>query len=206
MCRFPGVVLNNSSCNSEHSIPYSRKYNDNNNDGKLNFAEVTSHFKSTYDAKYDAGSVEGFFKNLDNDSDGSVNADEFKEFVMGSPYQPSGTSILRALEGASVSSDLITYDPRAETISKEDVIVAVVGENPYAEGVGDNPTIGLSSFDSSVLNRCYKSGNKLVVIILKAINYRRPYKQMGWINCCMASRNGRRRSLGCALWRLFPNW
>ena len=55
---------------------------------------------------------------------------------------------------------------RAENISKGDVIVAVVGENPYAEGIGDNPTIGLSSFDAAVLERCYKSGNKLVVVIL----------------------------------------
>ena len=139
---------------------------DNNNDGKLNLDEVTSHFKSAYDAKYDAGNVEGFFKNLDKDSNGDVNEDEFKKFITESPYQPDGTSILKALEEASDKEGLITYDPRAENISKGDVIVAVVGENPYAEGIGDNPTIGLSSFDAAVLERCYKSGNKLVVVIL----------------------------------------
>ena len=139
---------------------------DNNNDGKLNFVEVNSYFSSTYDAKYDKGSVEGFFKSLDKDSDGEVNTDEFKQAVIDSPYQPDGTSILKAIEGASNDKGLITYDPRAENISKGDVVVAVVGENPYTEGVGDNPTIGLSSFDAAVLEKCYESGNKLVVVIL----------------------------------------
>ena len=139
---------------------------DNDNDGKLNFPEVNSYFKNAYDAKYDKGSVEGFFKSLDKDSDGEVNTDEFKQAVIESPYQPDGTSILKALEQASDKKGLITYDPRAENISKGDVIVAVVGENPYTEGVGDNPTIGLSSFDAAVLEKCYESGNKLVVVIL----------------------------------------
>ena len=139
---------------------------DKDNDGKLNFPEVNSYFKSAYDAKYDKGSVEGFFKKLDKDSDGEVNTDEFKQAVMESPYQPDGTSVLKAIERASDDKELITYDPRAESISKGDIIVAVVGENPYTEGVGDNPTIGLSSFDAAVLEKCYESGNKLVVIIL----------------------------------------
>ena len=139
---------------------------DEDNDGKLNFPEVNSYFKNAYDAKYDKGSVEGFFKKLDKDSNGEVNKDEFKQAVMESPYQPDGTSVLKAIERASDDKELITYDPRAESISKGDIIVAVVGENPYTEGVGDNPTIGLSSFDAAVLEKCYESGNKLVVIIL----------------------------------------
>ena len=92
--------------------------------------------------------------------------DRFKRFITESPYQPDGVSILKALEGASNDKGLITYNPRAESISKRDIIVAVIGENPYTEGVGDNPTIGLSSFDKTVLKRCYESGNKLVVVIL----------------------------------------
>ena len=139
---------------------------DNNNDEKLDLSEVTSYFKSAYDAKYDAGSANGFFKNMDKDSNGDISMDEFKKSKLESPYQPSGTSILNAIEGAIDSEGLITYDPRAEDLSKGSVILAVVGENPYTEGVGDNPTIGLSSFDTAVLERCYESGNKLVVVVL----------------------------------------
>ncbi|MAV97039.1 MAG: beta-glucosidase [Candidatus Marinimicrobia bacterium] len=139
---------------------------DNNNDEKLDLSEVTSYFKSAYDAKYDAGSANGFFKNMDKDSDGDISMDEFKKSKLESPYQPSGTSILNAIEGAIDSEGLITYDPRAEDLSKGGVILAVVGENPYTEGVGDNPTIGLSSFDTAILERCYESGNKLVVVVL----------------------------------------
>ena len=139
---------------------------DNNNDEKLDLSEVTSYFKSAYDAKYDAGSANGFFKNMDKDSNGDISMDEFKKSKLESPYQPSGTSILNAIEGAIDSEGLITYDPRAEDLSKGSVILAVVGENPYTEGVGDNPTIGLSSFDTAILERCYESGNKLVVVVL----------------------------------------
>ena len=139
---------------------------DSDSNEKLSFSEVTSYFKSAYDSKYDAGNVEGFFKNLDKDSNKVVSIEEFTAFAKESPFQPSGTSILNALEGASNSQDLVTYNPRAENLSKGEVIVAVVGENPYAEGIGDNPTIELSSFDKAVLKRCYDSGNKLVVVIL----------------------------------------
>ena len=139
---------------------------DSDNNEKLSFSEITSYFKSAYDSKYDAGNVEGFFKNLDKDSNKVVSVEEFTAFAKESPFQPSGTSILNALEGASNSQDLVTYNPRAENLSKGEVIVAVVGENPYAEGIGDNPTIELSSFDKAVLKRCYDSGNKLVVVIL----------------------------------------
>ena len=139
---------------------------DGDDNGKLNFSEITSYFKSAYDSKYDAGNADGFFKNMDKDSNGSISLDEFKKSKMESPYQPSGTSILNAIEEATNNKGLITYDPRAENLSKDNIIIAVVGENPYAEGIGDNPTIGLSSFDKNILEKCYASGNQIVVVIL----------------------------------------
>jgi len=58
------------------------------------------------------------------------------------------------------------YDPWANNLSTGSTVIAVVGEYPYAEGYGDSPSIGLSSFDNAVLEKCYKSGVWLVIVLL----------------------------------------
>ena len=103
---------------------------------------------------------------MDKDSNGSVNQKEFQEYEKSSPFQPNGTSILNAILEASDESELVTYDPSANNLSKEDIVIAVVGEYPYAEGYGDNPSIELNSYDKAVLERCYESGNQMIVIML----------------------------------------
>jgi len=91
---------------------------------------------------------------------------EFKQANIRLNFQPNGTTILEGLKLGVSNPSLVTYDPWANELSKDDVIVAVIGEYPYAEGYGDNPSIGISSFDKNVLKKCYKSGNKLIVIML----------------------------------------
>jgi len=139
---------------------------DKNNNGKLLLSEVEEYYKLIYDNKYNSGTAEGFFKSLDSNSDGVVLIKEFKQANLRLNFQPNGTTILEGLKLGMSSSGLVTYDPWANDLSKGDVIVAVIGEYPYAEGYGDNPSIGISSFDKSVLKKCYKSGNKLIVIML----------------------------------------
>jgi len=139
---------------------------DKNNNGQLLLSEVKEYYKLIYDNKYNSGTAEGFFNSLDSNSDGVVLIKEFKQANLRLNFQPNGTTILEGLKLGMSSSDLVTYDPWANELSKEDVIVAVIGEYPYAEGYGDNPSIGISSFDKSVLKKCYKSGNKLIVIML----------------------------------------
>ena len=139
---------------------------DKNNNGKLLLSEVEEYYKLIYDNKYNSGTAEGLFKSLDSNSDGIVLIKEFKQANLRLNFQPNGTTILEGLKLGMSSSDLVTYDPWASDLSKGDIIVAVVGEYPYAEGYGDSPSIGLSSFDKSVLEKCYKSGNKLIVIML----------------------------------------
>ena len=139
---------------------------DSNDDKLVNSAEVNSYFKAIYDSKYDAGAANSFFKNMDKNSNESVDGKEFQEYEKSAPFQPSGKSILKAVLEAKEEAGSITYDPDASNLPKESIIIAVIGEYPYAEGYGDNATIGLNSFDKSVLEKCYKSGNKVVVIML----------------------------------------
>jgi len=139
---------------------------DKNGNGTIKPKEVNAYFKEIYDSKYDSGTADSFFKNMDKDSNGSVNQKEFQEYEKSSPFQPNGTSILNAILEASDESELVTYDPSANNLSKEDIVIAVVGEYPYAEGYGDNPSIELNSYDKAVLERCYESGNQMIVIML----------------------------------------
>lgn len=139
---------------------------DSNDDKSVNSTEVNSYFKAIYDSKYDAGAATSFFNNMDKNSNKSVDAKEFQEYEKSSPFQPSGKSILKAVLEAKGEEGFITYDPDGSNIPKGNVVLAVIGEYPYAEGYGDNATIGLSSFDRSVLEKCYKSGNKVIVIML----------------------------------------
>jgi len=139
---------------------------DKNGNGTIKPKEVNSYFKGIYDSKYDSGAANSFFKNMDKDSNGSVNQEEFQGYEKSSPFQPNGTSILSAILEASDESGLVTYDPSANNLSKEDIVIAVIGEYPYAEGYGDNPSIELNSYDKAVLERCYESGNQMIVIML----------------------------------------
>ncbi len=139
---------------------------DKNNNGQLLLSEVKEYYKLIYDDKYNSGTAEGFFKSLDSNSDGIVLIKEFKQANLKLNFQPSGTTILEGLKLGMSSPGLVSYDPWANNLSKDNVVIAVVGEYPYAEGYGDDSSIGLSSFDKSVLEKCYKSGNKLIVIML----------------------------------------
>ena len=137
---------------------------DKNNDGSIKRSEVLGYFKGIYDEKFDSRAAGGFFNSMDSNSNGVVDKKEFDKHKKNSPFQPLGTTILEALQDQN--RGLVIYDPLANKLPKENTIVAVVGEHPYSEGYGDNPGIGLNSFDKAVLEKCYKSGNKIVVVII----------------------------------------
>jgi beta-glucosidase len=82
----------------------------------------------------------------------------------------SGTTILEAIQN-TVSSETQLIVNRAGRFSSEfedqpSLCLAVVGETPYAEGVGDsdNPTISLA--DKKALNQMEESCEKLAIILI----------------------------------------
>ena len=118
---------------------------------------------------YTTHALSGYFNKVtavDYDPARIQSAKEFNKHKTQSLYQPSGTTILEAIQAAVDNEGAVKYDPWANNLFKGSTIVAVIGEYPYAEGYGDSPTISLSSFDKAVLDKCYKSGNQLVVVIL----------------------------------------
>lgn len=78
-----------------------------------------------------------------------------------------GTSILTAITKEFTSSTII-YDPMATKrfSKKADISIVVVGERPYAEGVGDRERLSLSPEDTKRIAAARKNSQKVVLLIL----------------------------------------
>ena len=142
------------------------KIMDENKDGKVKKSELLNFMKGIYDRKFDKGGAENWLKDMDKNSDGQVDQQEMLAIERAKPFQPEGTSVLNAISSALNNKELVNYNPRADNLSKGETVVAVIGEYPYAEGYGDNPTIGLSPFDEAVLEKCYQADSKVIVVML----------------------------------------
>ncbi len=77
-----------------------------------------------------------------------------------------GTTILEGIRGAAGADVVVEFQAKAEFSDVADVGIVVVGENPYAEGVGDQEDLGLSEADIQLIERMRKHCQKLVVILL----------------------------------------
>lgn len=79
----------------------------------------------------------------------------------------TGTSILEAFKNEYRDAEIV-YDAMADKtqIRKADYGIAVIGEKPYAEGVGDRAQLSLSVEDVRRINSAKKNSYKVVLIIL----------------------------------------
>lgn len=77
-----------------------------------------------------------------------------------------GTTILTAVRSAVSPLTKVTYSLDGEGASGADVAVAVIGETPYAEFMGDRPELLLDPQDIGVVTRLKAQGLKVVVIIV----------------------------------------
>jgi len=80
-----------------------------------------------------------------------------------------GTTILHGIQTAVSPSAKVEYNltgsfPNQTTLA--DIGIAIVGENPYSEGVGDNAHPKLSAEDLAVITNLKKVSQKIVVIIV----------------------------------------
>ena len=75
-----------------------------------------------------------------------------------------GTTILDAIRKASTGQ--VTYSADGSGAKGADVAIAVIGEQPYAEFVGDDQDLSLSNADVAVLDRLNASGMPVVTILL----------------------------------------
>jgi beta-glucosidase len=77
-----------------------------------------------------------------------------------------GTTILQAIRKTAGPDTEIIFSPEGTNVSRADVVVAVVGELPYAEMKGDRKDLPLSKQDATMIESIKKSGVPLVTVLL----------------------------------------
>jgi beta-glucosidase len=92
-----------------------------------------------------------------------------------------GTTILDAIRKAVPDTQVI-YSPEAINLDNIEAIIAVVGEEPYAEGVGNRTNLDLSQHDVDLILRAKDSGAPLTTILISG----RPLVLGPSINACNA--------------------
>jgi len=77
-----------------------------------------------------------------------------------------GTTIRQGFEEV-LGAGRVTFSKDASGAASADVVVAVVGEDPYAEGSGDRPNkLELSPEDRALVDAARRSGKPLVIVLL----------------------------------------
>lgn len=78
-----------------------------------------------------------------------------------------GTTILEAIRKVVSKSTKVTFSPYGDSIPKDaDVVIAVVGEKPYAEFVGDTYRAEIEYSDHLILQNAFNSKKPVVMILL----------------------------------------
>ena len=78
----------------------------------------------------------------------------------------TGTTILDAFKSAVVDSSSIHFSKDGSDLKGSDVVVIVVGEKPYSEGVGDRDSLHLADQDLKLLRKVKNSNLPHVVILI----------------------------------------
>ena len=79
-----------------------------------------------------------------------------------------GTTVLKGIQNTAPNAE-VEYNLKGNFIGQKglaDIGIAVVGENPYAEGWGDNINPKLSTEDIQSINNLKKLSKKIIVIII----------------------------------------
>jgi beta-glucosidase len=76
-----------------------------------------------------------------------------------------GTTIRQGFEQV-LGVGRVTFSKDAAGAGSADVVVAVVGEDPYAEGSGDRDQLELSADDRALIDAARRGGKPLVVVVL----------------------------------------
>jgi beta-glucosidase len=83
----------------------------------------------------------------------------------GSGKSTRGTTILQAIRDCVSPETEVTFSPDGTGIHDADAVVVVVGERPYAEGLGDRTNLDLSASDAALVNVAKASGAPVTTIL-----------------------------------------
>ena len=78
----------------------------------------------------------------------------------------TGTTILSAIRNTAGKNTEVAFSADGSETTGADVIIAVVGEKPYAEMKGDNKEPKLSADDAALIEKAKASGARVVTVIL----------------------------------------
>jgi beta-glucosidase len=83
---------------------------------------------------------------------------------------PPGTTVLEGIRRAVSPSTTVAYtqdqDQAVTETESADAAIVVVGEKPYAEGLGDNPTPRLTSDQRSLIKALEATGKPVIVVVI----------------------------------------
>jgi beta-glucosidase len=85
---------------------------------------------------------------------------------MTSDGETSGTNILQGIESVSTGTGSVTYRADGSGAAGHSVAIVVVGEEPYAEGAGDDSDLSLSTTDITTINNVRNSGVPYVIVLV----------------------------------------
>lgn len=77
-----------------------------------------------------------------------------------------GTTVLEAIKAAVSRNTSVTYSIDGSGAEGASIGIAVIGERPYAEGVGDTSDLSLSKEDVAVIGNLKKAGIPVAVILI----------------------------------------
>jgi beta-glucosidase len=76
-----------------------------------------------------------------------------------------GTTILEAIR-KTVGEPSVTFSSDGSDTNAADAVIVVIGEKPYAEGVGDRKDLKLSASDLALIKRAKERGAPVVTVLL----------------------------------------
>ena len=79
---------------------------------------------------------------------------------------PGGTTILKAVKDAVSKETEVTYSLDGTGAEGATLGIAVIGERPYAEGLGDRSDLSLDAGDVAAVNNLKKAGIPVVVLVI----------------------------------------
>jgi beta-glucosidase len=84
----------------------------------------------------------------------------------GGRVTPGGTTVLAAIRSAVSPETRVTYSLDGAGAEGAMIAVAVIGEKPYAEGVGDRDDLGLDPEDRATVANLKKAGIPVVTLVI----------------------------------------
>jgi beta-glucosidase len=75
------------------------------------------------------------------------------------------TTLLAAIRQTVSPETEVTFSPDASVLKNANAVIAVVGENPYAEGRGDRTNLVLSAKDLALIAKAKSSGAPVITIL-----------------------------------------